>query len=243
MRIIILAAGYGTRLYPLTIDLPKPLICINNKPVINFLIDKIDNLKEAYPIEDIRIVTNNKFYSKFLDWKQRYKIDACIVNDGTNRPGDRLGAVRDIKIAINKQNSDWLVLGGDNLFEDNLQSFIKFALRNKPAPSIGIYDVRDKKTASNYGVVELDSKGQIIKFWEKPPCAASTLAATCVYFFPEESISLFDAFFSQVKNSDACGEYIKWMASETKVYGYVFEKKWFDVGASEVLKTAERVFK
>ncbi|UCD15678.1 MAG: nucleotidyltransferase family protein [Candidatus Omnitrophota bacterium] len=242
MRVIILAAGYGTRLYPLTLDLPKPLICINNKPIINFLIDKIEDLRNYYSIEETKLVSNNKFYNKFLAWKKEYKVEIQILNDGSTSPEDRLGAVRDIKFAIDGKGGDWLVLGGDNLFEDNLRGFLEFGLKKKPYPCIGIYDVKDKSAACHYGVTELDSGNQIVSFEEKPKNPKSTLAATCVYFFPQDSLKLFDSFFSQVKASDASGEYIKWMVDKTRVYGYIFEKKWFDIGGSDALKMAEKTF-
>jgi glucose-1-phosphate thymidylyltransferase len=243
MRIIILAAGYGTRLYPLTLNLPKPLICVNNKPIINFLIDKISALRQYYPIEEIKIVSNNKFYKAFLDWKKEYRIKAEILNDGSNNPADRLGAVRDIKFAIDKKRGDWLVLGGDNLFENDLLDFVEFSYKKKPLPSIGLYDVGEKKLASKYGVVDINSRGRILKFEEKPKIPTSTLAATCVYFFPQDSLKLIDIFLSQVRGSDASGEYIKWMSDKTKIYGYVFKNEWFDIGSKTSLRIAEKKFK
>ncbi|MBU1121318.1 MAG: nucleotidyltransferase family protein [Candidatus Omnitrophota bacterium] len=242
MRIIILAAGYGTRLYPLTLDLPKPLICINHKPIINFLIDKIEELSHFYPIEGITVVSNNKFYNKFLDWRKEYKVMARIVNDGSNSPQDRLGAVRDIKVAMGQEQGDWLVLGGDNLFEDSLVGFVNFVLEKKPYSSIGLYDVKDKAEAVNYGIVEIDADEKIIKFQEKPKNPISTLAATCVYFFSQDSLNLLDSFFMEVEKNDTSGEYIRWMIDKTRVYGYSFKKRWFDIGGNDSLKMAEQTF-
>ena len=148
MRIAILAAGYGTRLYPLTEKIAKPLVLVNNKPMINYLVDKIKILGRNFSIEEVRIVVNNKFYKSFLTWKKKYKIKAKILNDGSNNPDDRLGAIKDMKFAIGPTKADWLVLGGDNLFRDNLVKFIKFAKEKAPYPSIGLSDVKYKKMAA-----------------------------------------------------------------------------------------------
>jgi glucose-1-phosphate thymidylyltransferase len=242
MRIAILAAGYGTRLYPLTLNIAKPLLPINKKPMVNFLIDKINVLSEHFPVEETRIVVNNKFYKSFLDWKEKYKIKATIVNDGSNSPDDRLGAIKDMKFALGEDKCDWLVLGGDNLFDDNLLGFLKFADEVRPGSSIGLYDVKDKKAATRFGIVSLDSKKQIVDFAEKPEDPASTLAASCVYFFPKESIGLLDTFISSHQNVDASGRYIAWMAEKSKVFGYTLEGKWIDIGHTSSLKEAERHF-
>ena len=242
MKIAILAAGYGTRLYPLTLKIAKPLLPINKKPMVNFLIDKINVLSKHFPVEETRIVVNNKFYQSFLDWKEKYKIKAIIVNDGSNSPDDRLGAIKDMKFALGEYKCDWLVLGGDNLFDDDLLGFLKFADGARPGSSIGLYDVKDRKAARRFGIVSLNSEKQIVNFAEKPEEPKSTLAASCVYFFPKESIGLLDTFISSHQNVDASGRYIAWMTEKSKVFGYTFEGKWIDIGHTSSLKEAERHF-
>jgi len=242
MNIAILAAGYGTRLYPLTLRIAKPLLPINGKPMINFLIDKIGVLRKYFPIEEVKIVVNNKFYRSFLRWKKKYNIKAEIINDGSNSNDDRLGATKDMKITIGDQKKDWLVLGGDNLFEDDLVDFIKFSLRARPYSAIGLYDVGSKKEATRFGVVELNNRKRIVQFQEKPKRPASTLAASCVYFFPKESIGLLDLFVSQHQNNDAAGKYVEWVAKGSKVFGYTLTGKWIDIGHLDSLKLAEQEF-
>jgi glucose-1-phosphate thymidylyltransferase len=241
MRILILAAGYGTRLYPLTLDLPKSLVPIGNKPLMNFLIEKIYNLKKIFIIEELTVVSNNKFYGYFLEWKKKYMVNANIMNDGSNSPQDRLGAVKDIKFAIGNKKDDWLVLGGDNLFEDDLVKFIELSYLKKPSPCIGLYDVADKKLASRYGVVKTDSRKKIVGFAEKPKNPFSTLIATCIYFFPKETLDFLDNFLSSETNTDAAGKYIAWLAKQTKVYGYTLKGNWLDIGQKDSLIEAERI--
>lgn len=241
MRVVILAAGYGTRLYPLTLNLPKSFLAINNKPIINFLIDKLENLKISYPISEIKIVSNNKFFSNFLEWKDKYQIKAEIINDGSNSPDDRLGAVKDIKFAINKKD-DWLVIGGDNLFKDDFKEFLEFSYKNKPYPSIGLYELGDKNLACGYGVARINSENKVLDFEEKPVAPLSTLAATCLYFFPRQSLVYLDNFLEDEGGADTCGEYIRWLSKKNIVYGYVFKNKWFDIGSRTSLEEARQVF-
>jgi len=238
MHIVILAAGYGTRLYPLTKRIAKPLVTVNNKPMINYLVDKIKNLADSFSVDEVRVVVNNKFYKSFLAWKNKYKVRVKILNDGSNSPDDRLGAIKDMKFAIGKTKADWLVLGGDNLFQDDLLGFIKFAKKKKPYPSIEY-----KKMATRFGVVKLNKEKEISKFQEKPKKPLSTLAASCVYFFPKQSLHLFDSFISHNGSVDASGKYIAWLSKESKVFGYTLGGKWIDIGHFDSLKQAEREFK
>jgi glucose-1-phosphate thymidylyltransferase len=239
MRVLILAAGYGTRLYPLTLDLPKPLVPIGDKPLVNFLIEKIDNLKDKFPVEEIVIVSNNKFYESFLKWKEKYKVNISILDDGSNTPSDRLGAVKDIRFAIADKKDDWLILGGDNLFEDELGDFVNFALK-KAYPCVGLHDVKDKKNASRYGIVKVDAKNRITELVEKPKNPFSTLAATCIYYFCADSLKFLDIFLEKEHNPDASGKYISWLVTQTKVYGFQFKGSWIDIGHHDALSQAEK---
>ncbi|MFH1519265.1 MAG: nucleotidyltransferase family protein [Candidatus Omnitrophota bacterium] len=243
MHIVILAAGYGTRLYPLTKKIAKPLVLVNDKPMINYLVDKIKVIGRSFPVEEVRVVVNDKFYKSFLVWKKKYKTRAKIFNDGSTGPDNRLGAIKDMKFAIGKTKADWLVLGGDNLFQDNLVKFIKFAKEKSPQPSIALYDVKSKKAAKRFGVVILNRGRRIVKFQEKVKRPLSTLAAACIYFFPKQSLHLFDSFIARNANVDASGRYIAWLARASKVFGYRLEGKWIDIGHFDSLKQAAQEFK
>ena len=243
MNVLILAAGYGTRLYPLTHTVAKSLIPINEKPIINFLTDKIVGLKQELSIDQTKVVVNNKFYKDFLEWEKGIEIEADILNDGSNTNDDRLGAIKDIKFGIGDQKGDWLILGGDNIFDDDLKEFVEFARSKKPYPVIGLYDIGDIKDASKFGVVKLNSDQQIVEFQEKPENPASTLIASCVYFFPQDSLSFLDYYLKSESHVDQAGRYISWMASQTKVFGYTLKGNWLDIGHHESLKTAERMFR
>ncbi|MFA7677407.1 MAG: nucleotidyltransferase family protein [Candidatus Omnitrophota bacterium] len=242
MRIAILAAGYGTRLYPLTLKVAKPLVPVNDKPMIDYLIEKIVNLKKKFTIKEVRVVVNNKFFEDFVSWNAKSKIKAKIINDGSNSPEDRLGAVGDMRLAIGGIKEDWLILGGDNLFQDDLVEFVKFSLANRPYPTTGLYDVKSKKEATRFGVVKLNTRNRIAAFEEKPRNPFSTLAASCVYFFPRQSLSVMDRFVKSNENVDASGRYIAWLVKKSKVYGTVLKGKWIDIGHFDSLKRAEKEF-
>ncbi len=242
MKALILAAGYGTRLYPLTYKVAKPLVPINGQPMINFLIDKLKQLHECARVDELRIVVNNKFYRHFLDWQKQGRVKAKILNDGSNSPNDRLGAIRDMKFGIGDSRSDWLIVGGDNLFEDDLRGFVSFAMNHEPHPTIGLYDVCSLKEASRCGVVAVNSRRRITRFQEKPRKPFSTLAASCVYFFPKPSLDLFDVYMRLNHSADAAGKYIEWLITQTKVYGYPLQGRWIDIGHIDALRLAREQF-
>ncbi|MDD5195991.1 MAG: nucleotidyltransferase family protein [Candidatus Omnitrophica bacterium] len=242
MRILILAAGYGTRLYPLTLNAPKPLIPINGKPVINFLLDKVKNF-DSRCVKEIKVVCNGKFYKKFLRWKKNYGNKIKIVNDGSNSPEERLGAIKDIKFGIGAVKDDWLILGGDNLFEDPLSDFLKFSEKVEAHPVIGVHKLKSKKLASRFGVVVMNKDGRIEEFLEKPKEPPTNLVASCIYYFPKESLDFLDTFLAINANADASGQYIAWLIRQVNVFGYVLKGDWLDIGHYDALRLAEKKFK
>jgi len=243
MNVVILAAGYGTRLYPLTKNKAKPLLLVNGKPIINFILDKVSDLKKDYKISQIKVVSNNKFYNDFKTWNKKYKVNAEIINDGSNSPEERKGAILAIKYAVGKAKDDFLVLGGDNLFEDDLKGFMSLTRQRTKMPCVGLFDVKTKKNAVRFGIVEINRQMRLLSLDEKPKKPKSTLAATCIYFFPKETIGLLDVFLKEHQSTDASGKYIEWLIKQTKVYGTVFQGKWLDIGHSDALKEAAGIFK
>ncbi len=242
MKALILAAGYATRLYPLTLNKPKPLLFVGSKTITDRLIEKLEKIGD---IDRIYIVTNQKFASKFEDWIQRasYKKDISIINDGTLTNETRLGAIGDIKFVIEREkiDDDMLILGGDNLFEFNLGSFVKFA-ESKEGFSIALRDVKDLKEAKKYGIVSVDAQNRITEFVEKPKRPESTLAAMCIYYFPKEKLRLINTYLKTGKDKDAPGHYISWLVENDSVYGYKLEGEWFDIGDKRLLKLADKAY-
>ena len=128
-KVLILAGGYATRLYPITLNVSKPLLKIDDRAIVDFAIGDLSRIKS---LSEILIITNNKFYKDYLIWKKSLKIKKkiTIINDGTKGDKTKLGAVGDMYYVVRKRkiNCDLLVIGGDNIFEKGLFDFVKLLL-------------------------------------------------------------------------------------------------------------------
>jgi glucose-1-phosphate thymidylyltransferase len=231
MKALILAAGYATRLYPFTKDKPKPLLTIRRKPIIEYIINKLESLNQ---IDQILIVTNQKFFKQFQSWRDNFPSikPTKLINDGSTNEKDKRGAIGDIALAIKEANieDDLLVVAGDNLFSFSLQPFIEFANKKRPQTSIGIYNLNGRSNPNKFGVVQLNGNEEITNFEEKPAQPKSSLIAMCIYFFPKENLHLIGHYLNQNGEYDAPGHYISWLTKSDKVYGYTFEGNWCDIG-------------
>ena len=234
MKALILAAGYGTRLYPLTKNKPKPLLPVAKKPIIDYILDK---LKEISELKAVIAISNNKFFLKFKTWakateREFNKFSIKILNDGSNTPKDRLGAIGDIIFSLKKEKikEDILIVGGDNIFDFNLKSFVLFAKQKRPHVSIGLYDIEDIKKASRFGIVRINKSKRLVSFEEKPRSPKSSLVAICLYYFPKESLRYIFDYIEDKQNTDAPGQYIRWLYKKRPVYGFAFKGIWHDIG-------------
>lgn len=244
MEILILAAGYATRLYPLTLNRPKPLLQVGTTTILGHIFNKITQLEA---VRRCSIVTNQKFYGHFKEWagQVQYGIPIDVVNDETTTNENRLGAIKDIEFVIKKKaiQDDLLVVGGDNIFEFNLTGFVNFSNEHRPNTTLALFDIKDRKKAQLYGVVKLDSSNRVVAFQEKPAEPQSTLIATCVYYFPKEKLSMISDYLSSGQVKDAPGNYIKWSAEHDTVYGYVFKEPWYDIGDMASYQKADEEYK
>lgn len=243
MKVLVLAAGYGTRLQAVAKDIPKALLPINNRPLLNYILDRFENLED---LNEVIVVTNNKFYQNFEDWKNNtdYKHKITVVNDGTNSNEDRLGSIGDINFVLKqtKLNEDLLVVGGDNLFDYDLNEYIVLAKSNQNAVTIGAYDIGDLAQAKLFGILELGSENKVLSFEEKPANPKSTLAAMCFYYLPKSTLNLVDKYLTQTEKSDRAGDYIIWLLKNNEVFGFKFIGKWYDIGSVEAYHEAQEKF-
>lgn len=245
MKVLILAAGYGTRLYPLTKDRPKPLLPIEeNKPLINYL---IENVRSAKGLNEIYVITNAKFYSKFNEWAVSYKnppAKITVVNDGTTTPEGRRGSIGDIDFTIRTYNinEDILVIGGDNLFDFKTDKFFGFALTQQDKVSIGLYQIKDIDEAKKFGVAAMDAKGIVTSFEEKPAVPKSNLIAMCFYYMPQKTLSLIDQYIKSGGKVDLAGDYIRWLCEQKRLCGFQFQGSWYDIGSLEAYQEAQQDF-
>lgn len=238
MKAIILAGGYATRLYPLTLNTPKPLLDINGKPIIEYILEKIFETN----VDEIFIVTNNKFFNHFNEWLENYKtnIPIKVLNDGTLTNETRLGAIGDINFVIEKENikDDILVIGGDNLFELSLKEFVDFQ-KTKNTSIIAAHDIKDKELAKLYGILSVNENNKIIDLIEKPKQPKSTLASTCIYFFSKEILIFFNKYLKEGNPADKTGHFIEWLYKKTDVHAFIFDSEWYDIGSKQGLDEAK----
>ena len=244
MKVVLLCAGYGTRLRPLTRNQPKPLLPVGGRPILNHLLEKI---KVLPAVDEIFVVTNDFFFSHFEKWAKGVNVTAPIVlvNDGTRTNKSRLGAIGDLGLVFKKHpfSEDVLVLAGDNLFDFSLVDFEKFAAAHRPFASLGVVDIGNRERAKRYGVVDRDPGGKIREFFEKPEDPPSTLVSTGIYWFPREKRVLLDRYIRQSHNADRLGDYIHWLLEVDQVFAYGFKGRWLDIGNLDTYREAERLFK
>jgi glucose-1-phosphate thymidylyltransferase len=242
MKCILLAAGYATRLYPLTKDKPKSLLEVGGKPVIEHIIAKIEEVED---INRIYIVSNAKFHKQFESWASTYSGPNAIevLNDQTTSNEDRLGAIADIDFAVRHANirEDLLVLAGDNIFDMDLRNFVSFFQRlNKDC--IAVHEVKDTEALRKTGVAELDQEGKVVAFVEKPQHPRSNLAVPPFYLFKPETVELIGQYLQEGNNPDAPGHYIPWLIKKKEVYAYQFNGKRYDIGTVENYKEVQEIF-
>ena len=245
MKLIILAAGYATRLYPLTLTQPKPLLTVAGKPMLEHV---IDNLRTCLHIDHAYIVTNAKFADHFQAWSDSYDrpefhFRFTTINDGSTDDSNKLGAIGDMHLVLTKHDidDDIMVVGGDNLFSEDLVLFGEFC-KDKNAPVLAVYDVGDLEEIKKYNSIEIDGEGRITFFEEKPAQPKSTLTGIALYFYPRSTLPLIKQYIAEGNNPDQPGRLVQWMYSRTPFYTWTVPGLWFDVGSKETLEEANRVF-
>lgn len=245
MKVIILAAGYATRLYPLTLNQPKPLLPVAGKPMIEYV---LDNLAPIGGIDRIYVVTNAKFAGHFQKWADDYratkaKLNFTVVNDGSTDDTNKLGAIGDMHFVLKTQNvdDDIIVVAGDNLFSDKLEGFGNFA-REKAAPVLAVYDVGNLEEIKKYNSISVDDKGRITFFQEKPKNPTSTLTGIALYYYPNATLSLIKQYVAEGNNPDQPGRLVQWLYPRTPFYTWQVPGTWYDIGARETLEEANRIF-
>jgi len=238
MKCVILAAGYATRLRPLTDDLPKHLLPVGERPMLEWVLDRV---REVDEVDEIHLVTNSLFAPEFERWATPHGV--LVHDDETTSNEDRLGAVGDLNLVIETaglRDDELLVLAGDNLFELSLPGFVEW-WRAKPRPSsaVPLHDVGDLELATQYGIADVDDHDRIVRFVEKPSDPASTLASTLIYLLPPEHVQLIRTYLDEGESPDNAGSFLGWLAGREPVYGFRFEGSWFDIGDREQLLEAD----
>jgi len=238
MKAVILAAGYATRLRPLTDDVPKHLLPVGERPMLDWVLDRV---RQVEGVDAIHLVTNSRFAPDFAAWAEQHGVS--VHDDGTTSNEDRLGAVGDLRLVIDAaglEDDDLLVLAGDNLFEMSLPRFVDWwRAKSQPASAVPLHDVGEPELAKHYGIAEVDGEDRIVRFVEKPSDPPSTLASTLIYLLPPEHVRLVRTYLDEGQRPDNAGSFLGWLARRERVYGYRFEGSWYDIGDHTQLLEAD----
>jgi glucose-1-phosphate thymidylyltransferase len=234
MKALVLAAGYATRLYPLTESIAKPLLTIGERPMVDHILERI---READPLE-IHVVTNSKFAGAFSEWAPA---DVTVHDDGTTSGDDRLGAIGDLRLVLERAgiDDDWLVVAGDNLFDYSLGDYVRWWRTKGVASAVALYEHPELELVKQYGVVGLDEHERVVSFIEKPPDPVSNLAATACYIFHREHLKLVATYLDEGNVPDQPGRFVEWLHRRAPVYGYRFAGEWLDIGDRAQLLEAD----
>lgn len=240
MKCLILAAGYATRLYPLTENFPKPLLTVGEKTILDWLVDDID---EAGFVDEYIVISNHKYAHHFNEWAKTKKQKVTVVDDGTSSNETRLGAVKDIAFAIEALalDDDMLVIAGDNVLDFSLTKFISYA-RQKNASCVMRYFEPEFSKLLKCGVVTVDEDDRISEMTEKSPTPATHWCCPPFYYYTKEDARLVPAGIEQGCGTDAPGSFIAWLCTQTQVYAMEMPGKRYDIGNLESYEKVQKEY-
>jgi glucose-1-phosphate thymidylyltransferase len=221
MKALILAAGYATRLRPLTDAIPKQLLPVGGRPMLDWILDRIGETSA----DEVHLVTNARFAPDFERWADGKEVQ--VHNDGTTSNEDRLGAIGDIEFV--GLDDDLLAIAGDNLFDYSLAAYESY-WRAKEGSCVAVHDVGDSELAKKYGIVDVDEHDRITNFVEKPADPPTTLCATATYLYRRDDAALVPTYLAEGNPPDQPGNFVAWLYKRAPVYAYRFPGDWYDVG-------------
>ena len=242
MHTIVLAGGFAKRMWPLTKDQPKHLLEVAGKPMLTYVLEKLERFGKE---NKIYLSTNAKFEKHFNEFLANYETDLDIelFIEDTASEGQKLGSIGALNLLINVKEIDdeLLIIGGDNLFGFEIPDLYGF-YQGKGADVIAVYDLGSKENAPLYGIVDTDESDLILDFLEKPADPPTSLAATACYMFTKETTNALKTYIEEGNNPDAMGFFISWLHKKKDVYAYAFSGEWFDIGSFESLDEANAYY-
>lgn len=242
MEVIVLAGGFAKRMWPLTIDKPKHLLQIVDKPMLEYVLEKINGVPN---VNNVYISTNAKFEDNFKEFIKNYKtnLNLKLIIEPTLSEEKKLGSIGALGYLIQKVEitDDTIIIGGDNLFDFKIKKILNF-FQEKNSSVIVVYDVKDLKKAKLYGIVSMDNNCKITGFLEKPKNPPSTLAATACYILKANDVKNIIKYLEEDNPRDAMGNFIRWLINKTEVFGFVHIGIWFDIGSIESYNEACEYF-
>ena len=241
MKCLILAAGYATRLYPLTENFPKPLLEAGGKTILDWLVDDIDTSGE---VDEYVVISNAKYAHHFENWASSKRQKITVVNDGTDTNETRLGAVKDIQFTIDtlSLDDDMLVIAGDNVLDFSLTEFVSYAKEKYTSCIMRYYEPDDKKLLK-CGVVTIDDNDKVTEMTEKSPTPATHWCCPPFYFYTREDARLVQKGIESGCGTDAPGSYIAWLCTQTAVHAMEMPGKRYDIGNLESYEKVKAEYK
>lgn len=244
MKCLILAAGYATRLYPLTENFPKPLLKVGEKAILDWL---VDDLVETTEIDEFVVISNHKFAQHFEDWKnnkcKKRPYEITVIDDGTSTNETRLGAVRDIQLAVEKLDltDDLLVMAGDNVLDFSLSTFVQFA-KEKNTSCVMCHEENELKKQQKTAIITMDPDHQITSYEEKPKEPKGNLAVPPFYFYRAVDVKRIQEALDQGCGYDAPGSFAAWLSKQTPMHAYLMPGKRYDIGDLNSYEYVKSVF-
>ena len=240
MKCLILAAGYATRLYPLTENFPKPLLKVGEKCILDWLVDDIDTVKL---VDEYVVISNHKFAIHFEQWAKTKTQKITVVDDGTDTNETRLGAVKDIQFAIDtlKINDDVLVIARDNVVDFSLTQFIQYACDKKTSCVMRYFEA-DEKKLSKSGVLTINEQDKVLQMAEKPAKPQSNWCCPPFYYYTAKDTNLVKEGIASGCGTDAPGSYIAWLCTKTTVHAMEMPGKRYDIGNLESYKKVQEEY-
>ena len=243
MKAIILAAGYATRLYPLTLNMPKALLPIGGKPIIDHIVAQMDTVEE---LDEIYVVSNDKFAGHFEEWAKTAvsRVPIKVLNDGTTDDSNKRGAIGDISFVIEemKIDDDLMVIAGDNFFTYSLKDYVRF-FHEKDRDCVCVKVWKDESQLSQFGIALLDWAGKVLDIEEKPAKPKSNTVVFAAYLYKKETVPMFAEYLAAGNKPDAPGNFPAWLYKKQEVYAYTFEGECYDVGTPESYREVCEMYK
>lgn len=241
MKCLFLAAGYATRLYPLTENFPKPLLEVAGKPILDWL---IDDMTQSGLVDEFIVISNHKFAHIFEEWAaQHTQTSIKVIDDGTSSNENRLGAVKDIQYAIEQLqlDDDLLVMAGDNLLDFSLAGFIRYAIGKNATCIMRYYEANEARLHKS-GVAEVAADDRVLSFVEKPAEPRSHWCVPAFYYYKRQDSHLIQSAIDGGCGTDAPGSFISWLCGQTSVYAWEMPGKRYDIGNLESYEQVKQIF-
>lgn len=239
MKNIIIAAGYATRLYPLTENFPKPLLKIGDSTILDRMLADIDQIPD---IDEHIIVTNHRFAPIFEEWKAKsnYKKPVTIIDDGTTDNDNRLGAVRDLLLALDscKVNDDIMVLAADNILDFSLKGFIDY-FKEKGSSVIMCHHEPELRKLQRTGVIAVDDDMKVLQMQEKPEVPVSNWAVPPFYIYKKSDLPLIRECMDHGCGFDAPGNLAHYLTDVTILHAWPMPGSRFDIGSMDSYQEAQ----